>query len=79
MIARDLDYEIYSSFNHKLLAEDNIQKTISTNDFPEVAFLFQTQFSYLVDMYKREYVKKKKKKKKQARREFEKPLLEMMR
>lgn len=77
MIARDLDYEIYSSFNHKLLAEDNIQKTISTNDFPEVAFLFQTQFSYLVDMHKREYIKKKKKK--QARREFEKPLLEMMR
>ena len=76
MIARDLDYEIYSSFNHKLLAEDNIKKTISTNDFPEVAYLFQTQFSYLVDMHKREYIKKKKK---QARREFEKPLLEMMR
>ena len=54
MIARDLDYKIYSSFNYNLITEDNIQKIISANDFPEVPFLFQTQFSYLVDKYKKD-------------------------
>ena len=49
MIARDLDYEIYSSFNYNLITEDNIQKIIFVNVFPKVPLLFQTQFSYLVD------------------------------
>ena len=56
MIARDLDYEIYSFPNYNLIAEENIQKIISANVFPEVPFLFQTQFSYLVDKYKKNYV-----------------------
>ena len=56
MIVRDLDFEIYSSSNYNLIIEDNIQKIIYANDFPEVLFLFQTQFSYLVDKYKRDYV-----------------------
>lgn len=73
MIARDLDYEIYSSSKYKLITEDNIQKNISTNVFPEVPFLFQTQFSYLINMYKREYVQEE-----QTQREFEKLLLEML-
>ena len=33
MIARNLDFEIYSSFNYNLIAKDNIQNIISTNDF----------------------------------------------
>ena len=56
MIARDLDYEIYSFPNYNLIAEENIQKIISANVFPEVLLLFQTQFSYLVDKYKKNYV-----------------------
>ena len=56
MIARDLDYEIYSFPNYNLIAEENIQKIISANVFPEVPLLFQTQFSYLVDKYKKNYV-----------------------
>lgn len=72
MIARYLDYEIYSFSNFKLLTKINIQKIISTNVFLEVPLLFQTQFSYLVDKYKNDYVQEK-----QAQREFEKTLLEM--
>ena len=56
MIARNLNYEIYNSSNYNLIIEDNIQKIISANDFPKVPLLFQTQFSYLVDKYKKDYV-----------------------
>ena len=73
MIARDLDYEIYSSSNYNLITEDNIKKTISTNLFPEVPLPFQTQFSYLVDKYKRDYVIEN-----EAQQVFEKYLLEML-
>ena len=59
MIARNLDSEIYSSSSYNLIVEDNIQKIISANDFPKVPFLFQTQFSYLVDKYKNDYVHEK--------------------
>ena len=34
MIARNLDFDIYSSSNYNLIVEDNIQKIISANDFP---------------------------------------------
>ena len=40
MIARNLDFEIYSSSNYYLIVEDNIQKIIFTNNFPEVPLLF---------------------------------------
>ena len=60
MIARNLDYEIYSSSNYNLIVEDDIQKIISANVFPEVPLLFQIQFSYLVDKYKKDYVIEKK-------------------
>ena len=73
MIARNLDYEIYSSSNYNLIAEDNIQKIIFTTNFPKVPLLFQTQFTYLVDKYKKEYVLEE-----EARRTFEKYLLEML-
>ena len=53
MIARNLDYEIYSSSNYNLIAKGNIKKIISATDFPEVPILFQTQFTYLVDKYKK--------------------------
>ena len=72
MIARNLNYEIYNSSNYNLIIEDNIQKIIPTNVFLEVPLLFQTQFSYLVDKYKRDYVIEKK-----AQQVFEKYLLEM--
>ena len=55
MIARNLDCEIYSSSNYNLIVEDNIQKIISVTDFPKVSLLFQTQFTYLIDKYKKEY------------------------
>ena len=42
MIARNLDYEIYSSSNYNPIVEDNIQKIISANVFPKVFILFQT-------------------------------------
>ena len=67
MIVRDLDYEIYSFSNYKLITEDNIQKIISANIFLGVLLLFQNHFSYLVDKYKKDYVQEK-----QARKEFEK-------
>ena len=73
MIARDLDSEIYSSSNYNLITEDNIQKIISTNNFHEVPLLFQTQFTYLVDKYKKEYVLEE-----EARKTFEKYLLKML-
>ena len=73
MIAGNLDSKIYSSSNHKLITKDNIQKIIFENVFPEVPLLFQTQFSYLVDKYKKGYVQEK-----QAQIEFEKNLLEML-
>ena len=73
MIAGNLDSKIYSSSNHKLITKDNIQKIIFENVFPEVPLLFQTQFSYLVDKYKKDYVQEK-----QAQIEFEKNLLEML-
>ena len=60
MIARNLDFEIYSSSNYNLIAKDNIQNIISTNDLLEVPFLFQTQFSYHVDKYKNDYVHERK-------------------
>ena len=72
MIARNLDYEIYSSSNYNLITKANIQKIISANDFPEVPLMFQTQFSYLVDKYKNDYVIEK-----EAQQVFEKYLLEM--
>ena len=40
MVARNLDYEIYSSSNYNLIVEDNIQKIISANIFPDVPLLF---------------------------------------
>ena len=61
MIARNLDSEIYSSSNYNLIVEDNIQKIISTNNFLEVLLLFQTQFTYLVDKYKKKSMSLKKK------------------
>ena len=73
MISINLDSEIYSSSNYNLIVEDNIQKIISANNFYEVPLLFQTQFTYLVDKYKREYVLEK-----EARQKFEKYLLEML-
>nr|CAN70247.1 hypothetical protein VITISV_021083 [Vitis vinifera] len=73
IIARDLDSEIYSSSNYNLITEDNIQKIISANNFHEVPLLFQTQFTYLVDKYKKEYVLEE-----EARKTFEKYLLEML-
>ena len=36
MIARDLDYEIYSSSNYNLITQDSIKKIISENIFLEV-------------------------------------------
>ena len=56
MIARNLDFEIYSSSNYNPTVEDNIQKIISATDFPKVPLLFQTQFTYLVYKYIKEYV-----------------------
>ena len=53
MIAINLDYEIYSSSNYNLVVEANIQKIISTTNFQKVPLLFQTQFTYLVDKYKK--------------------------
>ena len=73
MIARDLDFEIYSSSNYNLITEDNIQKIIFVNVFPKVPLLFQTQFSYLVDKYTKDYVIEKK-----AQKVFEKHLLDML-
>ena len=72
MISRNLDYEIYSSSNYNLIAEDNIQNIISSIHLPKVPLLFQTQFTYLVDKYKKEYVLEE-----EAIRTFEKYLLEM--
>ena len=73
MISRNLDAEIYSSSNYNLIVEDNIQKIISSIYLPEVPLLFQTQFTYLVDKYRKEYVLEE-----EARRTFEKYLLEML-
>ena len=73
MIARNLDYKIYSSSNYNLIVEDNIQKIISANNFLEVPLLFQTQFSYLVDKYKKDYIIEK-----EAQQVFEKYLLEIL-
>ena len=73
MIAKNFDFEIYSSSNYDLIAEDNIQKIISANDFPQVLFLFQTQFSYLIDKYKKDYIHEK-----EAQQVFEKYILEML-
>ena len=73
MIARNLDYEIYSSSNYNPIVEDNIQKIISANVFPKVLILFQTQFSYLVDKYKKDYVIKK-----EAQQVFKEYILEML-
>ena len=73
MITRNLDSEIYSSSNYSLIAEDNIKKIISTNVFPEVPLLFQTQFSYRVGKYTKDYVIEK-----EAQQVFEKYLLEML-
>ena len=73
MIARDLDSEIYSSSNYNLITKDNIQKIISTNVFLEVILPFQTQFSYLVDKYKKDYIIEK-----EAQKVFKKYLLEML-
>ena len=73
MTARNLDYEIYSSSNYNPIVEDNIQKIISANVFPKVLILFQTQFSYLVDKYKKDYVIKK-----EAQQVFKKYFLEML-
>ena len=55
MIARNLDCEIYSSSNYNIIVKDNIQKIISVTDFPKVSLLLQTQFTYLIDKYKKEY------------------------
>ena len=73
MIARNLDYKIYSSSNYNLIVEDNIQKIIFANNFLEVPLLFQTQFSYLVDKYKKDYIIEK-----EAQQVFEKYLLEIL-
>ena len=73
MISRNLDAEIYSSSNYNLIAKDNIQKIISSIYLPKVSLLFQTQFTYLIDKYKKEYVLEE-----EARRTFEKYLLEML-
>ena len=73
MIVRNLDSKIYNSSNYNLIAEDNIQKIISENDFLKVPLLFQTQFSYLVDKYKNDYIIEK-----EVQQVFEKYLLEML-
>ena len=73
MIARNLDSEIYSSSNYNLIVEDNIKKIFFANVFPKVLLLFQTQISYLVDKYKKDYVIEK-----EAQQVFEKYLLEML-
>ena len=73
MIVRNLDSKIYNSSNYNLIAEDNIQKIISENDFLKVPLLFQTQFSYLVDKYKNDYIIEK-----EAQQVFEKYLLEIL-
>ena len=56
MIAKNLDCEMYGSPNYKLIVEDSIQKKFSNIDLPSVSFSYQTQFSYLVDYYKRENI-----------------------
>lgn len=48
MIARDLDSKIYSSSNYNLIAEDNIQKIISANNFPEFLFCFKLNLLILL-------------------------------
>ena len=73
MISRNLDAEIYSSSNYNLIAKDNIQKIISSIYLPKVSLLFQTQFTYLIDKYKNEYVLEV-----EARQTFEKYLLKML-
>ena len=73
MIARNLDSEIYSSSNYNIIIEDDIQKIIFANDFPKVSLLFQTQFYYLVDKQKKDYVIEK-----EIQQVFEKYLLEML-
>lgn len=73
MIVRNLDSKIYTSSNYKLISKDNIQKIISANDFPKVPLLLQTQFSYLVNKYKKDYVIEK-----EAPKVFKKYLLEML-
>ena len=73
MISRNLDAEIYSPSNYNLISEDNNQKIISSIYLPEVPLLFQTQFTYLVDKYRKEYVLEE-----EARKTFEKYLLEML-
>ena len=73
MISRNLDAEIYSSSNYNLIAEDNIQKIISSIYLPEVPLFFQTQFTCLIDKYKKKNVLEE-----EARRTFEKYLLEML-
>ena len=73
MISRNLDSEIYSSSNYNLITEDNIQKIIFSIYLLEVPLLFQTQFTYLVDKYIKEYVLEE-----EAIRTFEKYLLEML-
>ena len=73
MISRNLDSEIYSSSNYNLITEDNIQKIISSINLPEVPLLFQTQFTYLVDKDKKEYVLEE-----ETKQTFEKYLLEML-
>ena len=57
MIAKNLDFEIYSSSNCRLINTDNIRKIVSSTCFPDVAFLIQTQFSYLVNFYKNMFKK----------------------
>ena len=47
MIARNLNSEIYISSNYNLIVEDNIQKIISANDFPEVIF-FCSKLNFLI-------------------------------
>ena len=60
MIARDLNSEIYSSSNYNLIAEDNIQKIISANNFHEVPLLFQTNLLILLISTKKNMSLKKK-------------------
>lgn len=68
MIVKQLDSENYNSYNYKLTVEDNIQNIISSSDLPKVPFLCQSQFPYLIDFYKRKYVKQN-----QAKKEYENP------
>ena len=55
IIAKNLDYGLYESSHNRPITEDNTQKIISNIDNPNISFLYQTHFSYLIDYYQKEH------------------------